>query len=158
MCCSFKPKQNEKIWEELNWESKTSGDKIRTIVAYDDEKIKTQIVDILKKNKDVEIVAVTESAIDTYEKISELKPEMVFTKYDFKDAEGLDIIKKSKDILQDKVPVFNIVGQMIPYQEFKKAKEILGDKINTFITEQTEERYVGIIEDYKDYLNSNIPL
>ena len=154
MCCSFKPKQQEKIWEKLQWEQKTTGDKIRTVIAYDDEKVKAQIIEILKKNKDIEIVAVAEN---TYKQITTLKPEMVFTKYDFKDANGLEIIKKSKEVLQDRVPVFNIISEEIPKDDFIEAKKVIGDKMNTVIREQTEQRYTGIIEDYKDYLNSNIP-
>ena len=46
VCCSFKPKQEEKIWKELNWEQKTTGDKIRTIIGYDDSNINKQIVNI----------------------------------------------------------------------------------------------------------------
>lgn len=157
VCCSFKPKQDEKIWNELNWEQKTTGDKIRTIVAYDDSSVNNQIVNILKKNKDVEIVAVAQNGNDAYKQIAKLKPEMVFTKYDFKDSNGLEIIKKSKEVLKDKVPVFNVIAQEIPSKDFRKAKEILGDKMNTIIKEQTETRYADIIEDYKDYLNSNIP-
>ena len=156
VCCSFKPKQQEKIWQELNWEQKTNGDKIRTIVAYDDDIVKNEILDILKRNKDVEIVAVAKSAEETYKQIAELKPEMVFTKYEFENMNGLDIIRKSKETLKDKVPVFNVIAQDIPKEEFIEAKKAIGDKMNAIIKEQTEKRYAGIIEDYKEYLNSNI--
>lgn len=159
VCCSFKPKQNEKIWQELDWESKTTGDKIRTIIANNDDSEKNKIVDILNKRKDIEIVAVANSAEDTYNKIVELKPEMVFVKYDFgTNMNGLDIIKKSKAALNDKVPVFNIITIDIPKEDYLEAKREIGDKMNTVIREQTETRYNGIIDDYKEYLNQNIQL
>lgn len=159
VCCSFKPKQNEKIWQELDWESKTTGDKIRTIIANNDDSEKNKIVDILNKRKDIEIVAVANSAEDTYNKIVELKPEMVFAKYDFgTNMNGLDIIKKSKAALNDKVPVFNIITIDIPKEDYLEAKREIGDKMNTVIREQTETRYNGIIDDYKEYLNQNIQL
>ena len=157
VCCSFKPKQNEKIWQELDWESKTTGDKIRTIIANNDDSEKNKIVDILNKRKDIEIVAVANSAEDTYNKIVELKPEMVFAKYDFgTNMNGLDIIKKSKAALNDKVPVFNIITRDIPKEDYLEAKREIGDKMNTVIRDQTETRYNGIIDDYKEYLNQII--
>ncbi len=157
VCCSFKPKQQEKIWEELNWEQKTKGDKIRTLVAYDDEIVKNEIVDILAKRKDVEIIAISRNPEDTYEKIVELKPEMVFTKYDFGlNMKGIDIIKKSKQTLNNEVPVFNIIAPEIPKEEYLEVKSTIGDKMNTIIREQTEGRYNGIIEDYKESQNRKL--
>ncbi len=154
VCCSFKPKQNEKIWQELNWESKTKGDKIRIIVAHNENAVKDEIVSILNKRKDIKIVAVAENAEETYNKIVELKPEMVFSKYDFgTNMNGLDIVKKSKKILDNEIPVFNMIATDIPKDDIMEAKKVIGDKMNTIIRENSEERYNGIIEDYKEYLN-----
>jgi len=126
--------------------------KIRTLLAHEDGEIKNQIIDILGKIEDVEIVATSKSPEDTCHKIVEFKPEMVFAKYDFgTDMNGLDIIKRSKEILNDNVPAFNFIATDIPKEEFLEAKSIIGDKMNTIIREQTEIRYAGIIEDYKEY-------
>lgn len=129
-------------------------DKIKTLIAYDDEKIKSKIVNILNEIRDVEIVATSRSPEDTYNKIIEFKPEMVFTQYDFgTNMNGLDIIKKSKEALNDKVPAFNFIAMDIPKDDFIEAKKIIGDKMNTIIREQTKTRYTGIINDYKDYMS-----
>lgn len=129
-------------------------DKIKTLIAYDDEKIKSEIVNILNEIRDVEIVATSGSPEDTYNKIIEFKPEMVFTQYDFgTNMNGLDIIKKSKEALNDKVPAFNFIAMDIPKDDFIEAKKIIGDKMNTIIREQTKTRYTGIINDYKDYVS-----
>ena len=129
-------------------------DKIKTLIAYDDEKIKSEIVNILNEIRDVEIVATSRSPEDTYNKIIEFKPEMVFTQYDFgTNMNGLDIIKKSKEALNDKVPAFNFIAMDIPKDDFIEAKKIIGDKLNTIIREQTKTRYTGIINDYKDYMS-----
>ena len=159
VCVSFKPKQEEMIWKELGWENKDTGDKIRTIIAYDEDEVKNEIVDILGKRKDVEIVAVAKNPEDTYKQIIELKPEMVFTKYDFgTNMNGLDIIKKSKEALNNDIPVFNMIASDIPKEDYLEAKSIIGDKMNTIIRENTELRYNGIIEDYKDFLNLNVEI
>ena len=129
-------------------------DKIKTLIAYDDEKKKSEIVNILNEIRDVEIVATSRSPEDTYNKIIEFKPEMVFTQYDFgTNMNGLDIIKKSKEALNDKVPAFNFIAMDIPKDDFIEAKKIIGDKMNTIIREQTKTRYTGIINDYKDYMS-----
>lgn len=129
-------------------------DKIKTLIAYDDEKIKSEIVNILNEIRDVEIVATSRSPEDTYNKIIEFKPEMVFAQYDFgTNMNGLDIIKKSKEALNDKVPAFNFIAMDIPKDDFIEAKKIIGDKMNTIIREQTKTRYTGIINDYKDYMS-----
>ena len=129
-------------------------DKIKTLIAYDDEKIKSEIVNILNEIRDVEIVATSRSPEDTYNKIIEFKPEMVFTQYDFgTNMNGLDIIKKSKEALNDKVPAFDFIAMDIPKDDFIEAKKIIGDKMNTIIREQTKTRYTGIINDYKDYMS-----
>lgn len=126
--------------------------KIKTLIAYDDDEIKNKIVNILNGIKDVEIVATSKSPEDTYNKIIIFKPEMVFAKYDFgTNMNGLDIIKQSKKALNDNVPAFNFIATDIPKEDFLEAKKIIGDKMNTIIREQNPLRYTGIIEDYKEY-------
>lgn len=131
--------------------------KIKTIIAYDDNEIKNKIVGILNGINDVEIVATSETAEDTFDKIIEYKPQMVFSQYDFGTSmNGLDIIKKSKQILNDKVPAFNFIATDIPKEDYMEAKKEIGDKMNTIIREQTPVRYTGIIEDYKEYIKFNM--
>lgn len=145
VCVSFKPKQNEMIWKELEWETKTKGDKIRTVVAHDEDTVKDKIVNILNKREDVEIIAVAKSPEDTYNKIIELKPEMVFAKYDFGvGMNGLDIVKKSKEILNNDVPVFNLIATDIPKEDYMEAKITIGDKLNTIISNCIS--HINIIE------------
>ena len=126
--------------------------KIKTLIAHNDSETKNKIIGILNGIEDVEIVATSKNAEDTCKKIIEFKPEMVFAKYDFgTDMNGLDIIKQSKEVLADKVPAFNFIATDIPKEEYLEAKRIIGDKMNTIIREQTTSRYIGIIEDYREY-------
>lgn len=136
----------------LTWDGVMN--KIKTLIAYDDEQIKNKIYNILNAIKEVEVVATTQNAKDTFKKIIEIQPQMVFAKYDFEnDMNGLDIIKQSKEVLDSKVPVFNFIATDIPKEDFLEAKKIIGNKMNTVIKEITETRYKDIIEDYKSYLN-----
>lgn len=143
------------IDEYINMNGDSIMKKIRALIAYDDDKTKDEIVNILKGIEDVEIVATTKNPEDTYNKIIEFKPEMVFSKYDFgTNMNGLDIIKQSKKALNENVPAFNFIALDIPKEEYLEAKKIIGDKMNTVIREQTQIRYVGIIDSYKEYINA----
>ena len=131
--------------------------KIKTLIAYDNEEIKNRLFNILNGITDVEVVATTNNAQDTYFKIIEHKPEMVFAKYDFgTEMNGLDIIKQTKDALKDNVPAFNFIATDIPKEDFLEAKRIIGDKMNTIIREENPTRITGIIEDYKEYKKFNV--
>ena len=155
VCVSFKPKQQEMIWKELNWEERRLENKIRIIIADDNNETKRQITNILNQIEDIEIIATANTPEDTYQKIIEYTPELVFSKYAFEGTKinGLDIIKKSKEALNDNVPAFNFIAMDIPKEDFIEAKRTIGDKMNTIIRENTEARYEGIINDYKDYFN-----
>lgn len=143
------------IDEYINMNGDSIMKKIRALIAYDDDKTKDEIVNILKGIEDVEIVATTKNPEDTYNKIIQFKPEMVFSKYDFgTNMNGLDIIKQSKKALNENVPAFNFIALDIPKEEYLEAKKIIGDKMNTVIREQTQIRYVGIIDSYKEYINA----
>ena len=143
------------INEDINVIGDDLMNKIKTLIAYDDEETQNKIYNILKEIRDVEIVATTKNPEDTYKKIIEFKPEMVFSKYDFgTDMNGLDIIKKSKEVLKEDVPAFNFIALNIPQEDFLEAKRMIGDKMNTVIREHNPVRYTGIIQDYKEYINS----
>lgn len=85
---------------------------------------------------------------------------MAFMQYNFNNEKNLEIIRKSKEILQDEIPVFNMISTTTSndFEGFSEVKKLIGDKMNAIIPVQTEERYAEIIKDYKDYLNTNIEL
>lgn len=132
-------------------------EKIKTLIAYNNKEMQNKITNILNGINGIEIVATTSNPEETYNKIVEFKPEMVFSQYDFgTETNGLDIIRQTKKVLNENVPAFNFIATDIPKEEYMEAKSIIGDKMNTIIREQTEIRYNGIIEDYKKYLNENL--
>lgn len=127
-------------------------DKIRTFIAHDDEKIKNAIVQTVDSLEFVEIVGTAKDGIETYNKIVELKPEMVFAKYNFNNMTGLDLIRKTKDKLQDEFPVFNTIGE-IPDNELMEAVKITGDKLNAAVRKPYDGSAKNIIQEYKEYRN-----
>ena len=112
-----------------------------------------KIVDSIKNLEYVEIVGTTTDGNETYDKIINLQPEMVFTQYNMNNMNGLEIIRKSKEKLNNNIPVFNFIVNTISDKELKEAIDISGGKVNALIREPYQERVIGIMNDYKEYMN-----
>ena len=127
--------------------------KIKTIIAHDDEQICQNIKKYMSKLEYVEVLAIANDGIDTYKKILELKPEVVFTKYNFENMQGLELFKKTKEHLKENTPIFNIITNPISQQKINETYEIIGKKFNVLITDVKEEKIINIMENYKEYMN-----
>lgn len=126
--------------------------KIRTLIAYNNETVRDEILNTISGLNFVEVVGSTANGIDTYNKIVELQPEMVFSRYNLSDMTGLDIIKKSKEQLDTKIPVFNFIADNITNEEFDQITDIAGNKMNAFIPElNKEQRITKVLKDYKEF-------
>lgn len=155
-CVSFKPRQNEMIWKELAWENnrienKDIINKIRILIAYDNENVTNNIESYMKDLDYVEVVAKSIDGEDTYEKIVELKPEMVFTKFDMPDMDSIDIMRKSKEELEENTPIFNIFADELTDDKVDTAYSIIGKKLNALVNENDKEEIVNVLKEYKDY-------
>lgn len=124
--------------------------KIRTFIAHNNLGIQQTIIDSIKKLPYVEIIGTATDGIDTYNKIVELEPELVFSKYNFDNMSGLELVSKTKEKLQERFPVFNTIGE-IPDNELMQILNITGDKLNADVTEPYAESASEIIEAYKEY-------
>lgn len=129
--------------------------KIRTLIAHNDDVIKNEIVSSIKDLEFVEVIGTAKCGTETYEKIINLKPEMVFTEYNFDNMNGLEIMKKSKEKLdKNNVPVFNLIVDNINENELQDAVKIMGNKLNALVRRPYKERSISIIKDYVEYINS----
>lgn len=126
--------------------------KIRTLIAYNNENVRSEIVNAVKGLSFAEVIGSTANGIDTYNKIIELQPEMVFSSYNLSDMNGLEIIKKSKAQLDSKIPVFNFIADNITSEDFEQITNVAGNKMNAFIPESNkEERITRILKEYKEF-------
>ena len=101
--------------------------KIRTLIAHNDINITNRIVDAIKKLDFVDVVGTAKDGTETYQKIVDLKPEMIFTKYAMDNMNGLDIVKSSKEKLESNIPVFNmIIDNKIQENEIDEMYDIIG--------------------------------
>ena len=128
--------------------------KIRTLIAHNDEIIKNEIGDSIKDIEFVEIVGTANCGKETYEKIINLKPEMVFTEYDFDNMNGLEIMEKSKEVLKNDMPIFNMIVDDIADNELIKMIEVSKNNLNALVRRPYKDRAIIIMNDYVEYINS----
>lgn len=126
--------------------------KIRTLVAHNDEKVRNVIINSIKDLEYVDIVATANDGMDTYNKIINLKPEIVFSEYNFETMSGIDLMIKSKEVLNNDIPVFNMITDGLPENEIEKAYGIVGRKLNALIAQPYEEKVATIMQEYKEYM------
>ena len=130
--------------------------KIRTLIAHNDVNITNDIVKAIENLEYVDIVGTAKDGKETYNKIVELKPEMVFAKYNMENMNGFEIAKSSKEKLENNVPIFNmIIDNNVKEEEIDKVYDMIGNKLNSLITEPISNNIVNIINDYKEYKNSS---
>ena len=130
--------------------------KIRTLIAHNDVNITNDIVKAIENLEYVDIVGTAKDGKETYNKIIELKPEMVFAKYNMENMNGFEIAKSSKEKLENNVPIFNmIIDNNVKEEEIDKVYDMIGNKLNSLITEPISNNIVNIINDYKEYKNSS---
>ena len=122
------------------------NNKIKILVAHNDQETTNEIVNSIKELDYTEIVGTTVDGLDTYNKIIELKPEVVFSKYDLDVMNGLEIMRKTKEKLQEEMPIFNIVTSInIPEEELKRTVSDVGTKLSSLIRTNTIK--LGIVKD-----------
>ena len=134
-----------------------SNKKIRTLIAHNDINITNRIVEAIKKLDFVDVVGTAKDGTETYQKIVELKPEVIFSKYAMDNMNGLDIVKSSKEKLESNIPVFNmIIDNKVQENEIDEMYDIIGKKLNSLITESDNisNNIVDIINQYNDCKNN----
>ena len=127
--------------------------KIRTLIAHNDENVTNNIVNNMKNLDYVEVVGTASNGKETYNKIIDLKPEVVFAKIDMGNMSSMEIIKKSKEDLRENVPVFNfITNKSVSDEYMKEAYNIIGRNLNSFVTEPVDNIEIdNIMANYKQY-------
>lgn len=127
--------------------------KIRTLIAHNDENVTNNLLNTMKGLDYVEVVGTANTGNETYNKIVELKPEMVFAKIDMENMSSMEIIKKSKEDLKENVPIFNLITNKNVSDEYmKEAYSIIGRNLNSFVGEPINDMEIGsIMKNYKEY-------
>lgn len=118
--------------------------KIKTFVAHKDDGIRNLIANSISSLGYIDLVGTASNSNEAYEKIIGLKPEVVFATY------NLDLIKKTKETLQEQFPSFNTIGE-IPDDELIEAVQITGKKLNAAVKPPYDISAINIVKAYKDF-------
>jgi len=123
--------------------------KIKVLVADNDKTVTEGIINSIKDLEYIEIVGTAIDGTDTYNKIVELKPEMVFSKYNYNDITGLELIKRAKQTMKADFPIFSTIGE-IPDNEIMEVLRITENKIKGQVNPPDYEIAKHIVEIHKD--------
>ena len=126
--------------------------KIKILIAHNNEEIRNKIADTIKGLDYVELVGTTADGQETYNKIIESKPEMVFAKMNLDNMDSMEIMRKSKESLKDNVPIFNIItSDNVSDEYMKTAYNLMGRNLNTFVSEPINNMEIdNIMQGYKE--------
>lgn len=124
-------------------------EKIKTLIAHNDFNIRNNILQAINHLDYVEVIGTASNAEETCSKIINLKPDIVFAEYS--KVHSLSIIRKSKEKLDNSVPVFNFItnGKNIEDNELKEAIHVLGNKMNSLVSEPINDVVLYILKEYK---------
>ncbi len=126
--------------------------KIKILIAHNNEEIRNKIADTIKGLDYVELVDTATDGKETYNKIIESKPEMVFAKMNLDNMDSMEIMRKSKESLKDNVPIFNIItSDNVSDEYMKTAYNLMGRNLNTFVSEPINNMEIdNIMKGYKE--------
>lgn len=126
--------------------------KIKILIAHNNEQIRNKIADTIKGLDYVELVGTTADGQETYNKIIEAKPEVVFAKMNLDNMDSMEIMRKSKENLKDDVPIFNIItSDNVSDDYMKTAYNLMGRNLNTFVLEPINNMEIdNIMQGYKE--------
>lgn len=129
--------------------------KIRVLVANNNINETNNIINTINELDFAEIVGMASTGEETYNKIVNLKPDMVFAKYNMDSVKSIDIIKKSKEELQSELPTFNLIAdKYVSDTELKEVYTIINKNLNSLITDPTEEMITHIMQEYNEYIEN----
>ena len=118
--------------------------KIKTFVAHNNDEIRNTIANSISSLAYIDLVGTASNSNEAYEKIVGLKPDIVFASY------NLDLIKRTKETLQDQFPSFNTIGE-IPDSELMEAVQITGKKLNGAVRPPYDISAQNILKEYKEF-------
>ncbi len=126
--------------------------KIKILIAHNNEEIRNKIADKIKGLDYVELVGTTADGKETYNKIIESKPEVVFAKMNLDNMDSMEIMRKSKESLKDNVPIFNIItSDNVSDEYMQTAYNLMGRNLNTFVSEPINNMEIdNIMKGYKE--------
>lgn len=124
--------------------------KIKTIIAHNDNKVVEEIKGYIEKLGYVEVIGKATTGEEVCNQIEKLKPEIVFTKYDMGDMDGMEIIEQSSKQSENKIPIFKFIAKDLSKKITKNTYDREEDDLRTFVKELGKDGIVTVLERYKE--------
>lgn len=124
--------------------------KVRVVVSHNNENITNDISNVINDLEYAEVIGIANNGKETYNKIIDLKPDVVFSQYYIDGMNGIEIVKLTKERLKDKIPEFNmIIDSNITDNEVDEMYKIIGNKLTSLVTEPVLEDVANIMKGYE---------
>ena len=123
--------------------------KIKTFIAHKNEKEAKKLIEYIEELEYVEVVGNAKTGKEACEKIAELKPEIVFTRFDMGDMNGMEMIKTTKETLE-KSPKFKFITKKISKEETKSTYNKIKNNKKATVRELGKDEIITTLKQYKD--------
>lgn len=141
---------NARDLKTINFEYNPTIKKVKTFIALKDETIRNNVIELLKKINYVDLVGATDNGEDAINEIVDLKPELVFADYQLDDINGLEVIKRSSQKIENNIPIYNILTDQDISDYTLEVVELVGRRFNAII--RNTNSIFEIIQEYNDGL------
>lgn len=97
---------------------------IRVLIADDMEIIAKSISNILDRIDFINVVGIAHNGTDEYEKILELKPNLVLTDNQMPELNGIDVVDKINSLGLENMPKFVLITGDVDFELSKRSNEL----------------------------------
>ena len=99
-------------------------EKIKTILVHNDSEVIENIKINIKNLDKVEVIATATNGKDALNKIINLKPDIVFTKFELEDMNGMDLLEKTSKKLYYETPKFKYISSKLTLKTDNKEYDV----------------------------------
>ena len=128
-------------------------EKIKTILVHNDSEVIENIKINIKNLDKVEVIATATNGKDALNKIINLKPDIVFTKFELEDMNGMDLLEKTSKKLYYETPKFKYISSKLTLKTDNKEYDVDDeDEIEdsfVFVKELGIEEIIRTLKEYK---------
>ena len=99
-------------------------EKIKTILVHNDSAVIENIKTNIKNLDKVEVIATATDGKDALNKITKLKPDIVFAKFELEDMNGMELLEKAYKKLYYDTPKFEYISSKLTLKTDNKKYDV----------------------------------
>ena len=101
--------------------------KIKAMIVHNNSEVIKDIKININNLDKVEIIAIAQNAKEAIDKIIDLKPDIVFTKFKLEDMNGMELLEKVSNKLAHETPKFKYISSKLTLKNNNKEYNIKVD-------------------------------